>query len=103
MNASELSASAESEIKQAAQRVWKVGTEKLPRVLWTFTKGAAAVCAAYWAVKMMPKFVDDLKALKDSHNKEVVGKLFKHSCRITAFGWLSLNAGDSFLKDIEKR
>ncbi len=103
VNVAQLSAGLQSDVKHSAQRVWKIGTQKLPKVAWTFTKGAASVCASYWIAKLMPKLADDVSALKKSHENKLISNLFKHCCKTAAFSWLALNAVDSFMKDIEKQ
>jgi len=102
MNSTYVTASAESEIKKTAERLYKIITQKLPRIAWTVTKGAAALYAAYLAIKILPDLADDLSHLKDSHSKHVISNIFEHGCGITAFGLLAFKAGDSFLKDVEK-
>jgi len=102
MSASYVSASIEGEIKQTAQRLYKITTQKLPRIAWTVTKGCVAAYSLYLAAKTASELGHDLKAFTDDPSQRIVRDIFEHGCGVTAFGWLGLYAGHSFLKDVEK-
>ena len=102
LSSSHVSATFQSEIQEKAKSLWRIATQRVPGIAWTATKACVCVYSGYRALQTLhPELTNNVLSLRHNHSNELMKTIFKNATAFTAFGFLSLKAGESFMNDLD--
>jgi len=102
LSSSHISATFQNDIKYTAQRLWRIATQRVPGIAWTATKACVCVYSGFRALQMIhPELTNNVLSLQHNHSSSLLKSIFKNATAVTAFGYLSLKAGESFMNDLD--